>query len=171
MSGAEAGGGENRGPDELAGLQNRVFERKSAAEQRGDGARERAACSVGVAGGDARRTPNPIAFARPDQRVLDPWPFGVASFGQIGDSAGGHRLTAAGNAFARWANRPGALIRVPGILMLVPGSASLRGVMNLVQQQDTALGESAALAVLNILLALVAGLLFGNLLLPTRRNL
>jgi uncharacterized membrane protein YjjB (DUF3815 family) len=53
----------------------------------------------------------------------------------------------------------------------VPGSASLRGVMNLVQQQDTALGESAALGVLNILLALVAGLLLGNLLLPTRRNL
>ena len=80
-------------------------------------------------------------------------------------------LTAGGNGYARWAQRPGALVRVPGILMLVPGSASLRGVMNLVQQQDTALGQSAALGVLNILLALVAGLLFGNLLLPTRRNL
>jgi len=80
-------------------------------------------------------------------------------------------LTAGGNAYARWRQRPGALVRVPGILMLVPGSASLRGVMNLVQQQDTALGESAALGVLNILLALVAGLLLGNLLLPTRRNL
>jgi uncharacterized membrane protein YjjP (DUF1212 family) len=80
-------------------------------------------------------------------------------------------LTAAGNGYARWMKRPGALVRVPGILMLVPGSASLRGVMNLVQQQDAALGQSAALGVLNILLALVAGLLFGNLLLPTRRNL
>ena len=80
-------------------------------------------------------------------------------------------LTAAGNGYARWAKRPGALVRVPGILMLVPGSASLRGVMNLVQQQDAALGQVAALGVLNILLALVAGLLFGNLLLPPRRNL
>lgn len=80
-------------------------------------------------------------------------------------------LTAAGNGYARWVRRPGALVRVPGILMLVPGSASLRGVMTLVQQQDAALGQSAALAVLNILLALIAGLLFGNLLLPTRRNL
>jgi hypothetical protein len=43
--------------------------------------------------------------------------------------------------------------------------------MNLVQQQDVAVGQNAALAVLNILLALLAGLLFGNLLLPTRRNL
>ncbi|MGN6113021.1 MAG: threonine/serine exporter family protein, partial [Luteimonas sp.] len=72
---------------------------------------------------------------------------------------------------ARGVRRPGAVVRVPGILMLVPGSASLRGVMTVVQQQDTALGQSAALGVLNILLALVAGLLFGNLLLPTRRNL
>lgn len=80
-------------------------------------------------------------------------------------------LTAAGNGYARWVHRPGALVRVPGIIMLVPGSASLRGVMNLVQQQDVAVGQDAALAVLNILLALLAGLLFGNLLLPTRRNL
>src|SRR5690606_33686769 len=31
-------------------------------------------------------------------------------------------VTVAGNAYARWKNRPGALIRVPGIIMLVPGS-------------------------------------------------
>lgn len=80
-------------------------------------------------------------------------------------------MTAAGNAYARWRNRPGALVRVPGIIMLVPGSASLRGVMDLVQQQDVTVGQDAALNVFNILLALVAGLLFGNLLLPTRRNL
>jgi hypothetical protein len=43
--------------------------------------------------------------------------------------------------------------------------------MTLVQQQDAAVGQSAAVGVLNILLALIAGLLFGNLLLPTRRNL
>lgn len=80
-------------------------------------------------------------------------------------------LTAAGNGYARWVRRPGAVVRVPGILMLVPGSASLRGVMTVVQQQDASLAQGAALGVLNILLALVAGLLFGNLLLPTRRNL
>jgi len=80
-------------------------------------------------------------------------------------------LTVAGNAYARWMNRPGAVVRVPGIIMLVPGSASLRGMMNLVQQQDVAAGQDAVLVVLNILLALIAGLLFGNLLLPTRRNL
>ncbi len=80
-------------------------------------------------------------------------------------------VTVAGNLFARRMQRPGALIRVPGIIMLVPGSASLRGLMNLVQQTDAGAGESALLGVLYIIMALVAGLLFGNLLMPTRRNL
>lgn len=80
-------------------------------------------------------------------------------------------VTSAGNAYARWGNRPGAIVRVPGIIMLVPGSVSLRGLLTLLQQQDVHVGQDAALAVLNILMALIAGLLFGNLLLPARRNL
>jgi uncharacterized membrane protein YjjB (DUF3815 family) len=80
-------------------------------------------------------------------------------------------LTAAGNGYARWAQRPGALVRVPGIILMVPGSTSVRSLLTLIQQQDFAAGQQAAMAVLNILLALIAGLLFGNLLLPTRRNL
>lgn len=80
-------------------------------------------------------------------------------------------MTAAGNAYARWFNRPGALVRLPGIIMLVPGSASLRGLLALVQQQNMEAGQAAMVAALNILLALIAGLLFGNILIPTRRNL
>ncbi len=80
-------------------------------------------------------------------------------------------LTAAGNLYARKMNRPGALIRVPGIIMLVPGSTSLRGLMNLVQQTGDDGGGSALLLVVNVVMALIAGLLFGNLLVPTRKNL
>ncbi len=80
-------------------------------------------------------------------------------------------MTAAGNAYARWWQRPGAIVRVPGIILLVPGSASLRGLLDLLQQQDITAGQVAVLAVINIMLALIAGLLFGNLLLPARRNL
>ena len=80
-------------------------------------------------------------------------------------------MTAIGNAYARWWHRPGAIIRVPGIIMLVPGSTSLRGLLSLMQTQDVGAGQAAMLAVLNALAALVAGLLFGNLLLPPRRNL
>ena len=62
-------------------------------------------------------------------------------------------------------------MRLPGIIVLVPGSASLRGMLDPVQRRDVGVGQAATLGVINILLALVAGLLFGNLLLPTRRNL
>ena len=79
--------------------------------------------------------------------------------------------SAAGNVYARWMKRPGALIRVPGIIMLVPGSVALRGVLTLVQEQDLGAGQDAAIAALNTLMALIAGLLFGNLLVSSRRNL
>jgi uncharacterized membrane protein YjjB (DUF3815 family) len=62
-------------------------------------------------------------------------------------------------------------VRLPGIIMLVPGSASLRGLLAVVQGQSMEAGQAAILAALNVLLALVAGLLFGNILIPTRRNL
>lgn len=113
-----------------------------------------------------------------------PWVMGAAVAGYLiaryaGDAWGNQSgiflsalvLTAAGNGFGRWVQRPGALIRLPGIIMLVPGSASLRGLLTLVQQQDMDVGQSAMLGVLNILMALVAGLLFGNLVIPARKNL
>ncbi|MGB3394271.1 MAG: threonine/serine exporter family protein [Stenotrophomonas sp.] len=80
-------------------------------------------------------------------------------------------LAAAGNLFGRVMHRPGAIVRLPGIIMLVPGSISLRGVLSLIQQQNVNVGESALLTVLNVVMALVAGLLFGNLLIPARKNL
>jgi len=79
--------------------------------------------------------------------------------------------TLAGNGYARWCNRPGALIRVPGIIMLVPGSISMRSLLSSFQQQNMQAGQDAAIMVLNVLLALIAGLLIGNLLLHARRNL
>ncbi len=80
-------------------------------------------------------------------------------------------MTVAGNLYARWKNRPGALIRLPGIILLVPGSVSFRGLISLMQQQDITAGQAALMAVLNILMALIAGLMFGNLLVPARGNL
>ena len=80
-------------------------------------------------------------------------------------------LTAAGNAYARLANRPGALVRLPGIIMLVPGSVALRGVITLVQAQQLDAGQAAGMAALNTLMALLAGIIFGNLAIPARRSL
>ncbi len=79
-------------------------------------------------------------------------------------------VTAAGNLYGRLWNRPSALIRVPGIILLVPGSLGFRS-FNFVFERDVMLGLDTAFAVLAALIALVAGILFGNLLIPTRRNL
>lgn len=79
-------------------------------------------------------------------------------------------VSAASNAYARWSNRPGALVRVPGIVLLVPGSVSFRS-LTFVLERDVILGLNTAVAVLIALVALVAGVLFGNLLIPARRNL
>jgi len=76
----------------------------------------------------------------------------------------------AANAYARWFNRPGALIRVPGIILMVPGSVGFRS-LSFVMQRDVMLGLNTGTALLSALIALVAGLLFGNLIMPSRRNL
>jgi uncharacterized membrane protein YjjB (DUF3815 family) len=62
------------------------------------------------------------------------------------------------------------LIRVPGIILLVPGALGFRG-FNFVLQRDVMLSLDTAFAVLAALIALVAGIMLGNLLVSTRRNL
>ncbi|WP_295361185.1 threonine/serine exporter family protein [Arenimonas sp.] len=82
----------------------------------------------------------------------------------------GMGVAAISNAYGRWFNRPGALIRVPGIILLVPGSVGFRS-LNFVMERDVFLGLDTTFALVSALVALVAGLLFGNLLVPSRRNI
>ena len=63
-----------------------------------------------------------------------------------------------------------ALLRVSGIILLVPGSVGFRS-LSFVLERDVVLGLDTAVAVLSALIAIVAGLLFGNLLVPPRRYL
>lgn len=79
-------------------------------------------------------------------------------------------VTAVSNWYGQHFNRPGALVRVPGIILLVPGSLGFRS-FNFVFERDVMLGLDTAFAVVTALIALVAGILFGNLLVPPRRNL
>ena len=95
---------------------------------------------------------------------------GAALGNDAGVFFGSVAVSAASNAYARWSNRPGALVRVPGIVLLVPGSVSFRS-LTFVLERDVILGLNTAVAVLIALVALVAGVLFGNLLIPARRNL
>ena len=83
---------------------------------------------------------------------------------------GGVVAGSAGNIYARWKQRPGALVRVPGIILLVPGSVGFRSLF-FAFERDVYLSLDTAFSLLAILIALVAGLLFGNLLVPPRRSI
>lgn len=79
-------------------------------------------------------------------------------------------IGAVANLYARIAHRPGAVIREPGIILLVPGSVGFR-TLNFVFERDVMLGIDTAITLVTLLLAIVAGLLFGDLLVPARRKL
>ncbi|MEZ5461047.1 threonine/serine exporter ThrE family protein [Dokdonella sp.] len=95
---------------------------------------------------------------------------GVYVSAAFGVFAGGLLLGAASNVFARVFNRPGALIREPGIILLVPGSVGFR-TLSFVFERDVMLGLDTGITLMTLLVALVAGLLFGDLLVPPRRKL
>lgn len=88
----------------------------------------------------------------------------------FGTFAGSVAVGAVSNLFARVTDRPGALIREPGIILLVPGSVGFR-TLSFVFENDAQLGLHTAIALITLLVAIVAGLLFGDLLVPPRRKL
>ncbi|HUW54682.1 MAG TPA: threonine/serine exporter family protein [Rhodanobacter sp.] len=83
---------------------------------------------------------------------------------------GGFMLSALANFYARFAHRPGALIREPGIILLVPGSVGFRS-MSFLLDRNTELGMDTGVLLLTLLVSLVAGLMFGDLLVSPRRSL
>ncbi len=95
-----------------------------------------------------------VQFAGPDVGA------GVATLG----------LGLVGNAFARFRNRPAALLIVPGILLLVPGSLGFRSVTSFLDE-NLLVAISTAFDVAIVAIALVAGLMIANLALPPRKAL
>ena len=79
-------------------------------------------------------------------------------------------MAALSNLYGRVRGRPGALVRLPGIMLLVPGSVGFRA-LGFVMERDYTSGVDTLVAVMSALLALTAGLLFGSLLVPPRRYL
>ena len=92
--------------------------------------------------------------------------FGAA----FGVFAGGLVLAAASNVYARITHRPGALVREPGIILLVPGSVGFR-TFSYLAENNLGTGTHTAILLVTLLVALVAGLLFGDLLVAPRRSL
>lgn len=126
-----------------------------------------------------------LAFAVLFQAARRDWPLVMASavlgyavtraggtlFGPaFGVFLGGLLMGALSNLYARYVGRPGALVREPGIILLVPGSVGFSSVGYLLER-DVNLGVNAGLLLITLLVALVAGLLFGDLLVTPRRSL
>ncbi len=88
----------------------------------------------------------------------------------FGVFVGGLVIGALSNLYARYRGRPGALVREPGIILLVPGAVGFRSV-SLLLERDVHIGVDAGLLLVSLLVALVAGLLFGDLLVGPRRSL
>lgn len=73
------------------------------------------------------------------------------------------------NLYGRVFKQSGSLIRVPGIILLVPGTIGYHGATALFLEGGANLGDTTLLA-LRLVISLVGGLLFGNTLLPPRRG-
>jgi uncharacterized membrane protein YjjP (DUF1212 family) len=79
-------------------------------------------------------------------------------------------ITVISNVYARWTNRPGATFRLPGLILLVPGSVGFRS-LTFVFEKDVFLGLDTAFSVVTLIAALVAGLLLGNSVVPPRAGM
>jgi uncharacterized membrane protein YjjP (DUF1212 family) len=89
---------------------------------------------------------------------------------EIGAFVGALLVGLASNAFARAFDRPSAVLQVPGLLVLVPGSIGLRSVFSLLEN-DAVSGVNAAFKMILVATALVAGILLASLALPPKRVL
>lgn len=89
---------------------------------------------------------------------------------ELGVFCGALVVGMAGNLFANWRRRPAAVLVVPGLMILVPGSLGARAVAALLNRQVVS-GIETAFAALLIAVALAAGLLVAGGLVPARRAL
>jgi uncharacterized membrane protein YjjB (DUF3815 family) len=89
---------------------------------------------------------------------------------EFGVLVAGFAIGALGNLYARVAKRPGAVMREPGIILVVPGSVGFR-TLSFMFEHDLTLGMDMAITLIALLVSLVAGLLFGDLLIAPRRSL
>lgn len=102
--------------------------------------------------------------------------YGAATLGahalgpELGAFVAATAVGVASNAFARGLRRPATLLRLPGLLLLVPGSLGFRSLGSLLVA-DTVAGTDGLFRVALVTVALATGLFTADLLLPPRRSL
>ena len=95
---------------------------------------------------------------------------GVAAGGlEFGVLIASMSIAVLANLYGRLYKQSGALVRVPGVILLVPGTIGYHGATVLFLDGGANLTDTTLLA-LRLLISLVGGLLFGNTLLPPRRG-
>jgi uncharacterized membrane protein YjjP (DUF1212 family) len=91
---------------------------------------------------------------------------GAATLGvELGTFAGAVAVGMASSAYAHWTRRPAAVVLVPGILLLVPGSVGFRSLTSLMERQAV-VGIETAFSMFLTAVALVAGLLIAGVIAP-----
>lgn len=94
---------------------------------------------------------------------------GAATLGvELGAFAGAFAVAVASSGYERWRHRPAAVVLVPGLLLLVPGTVGFRSLTSLMERHAVAGVETAFSAVLTAV-ALVAGLLIAGVVAPEPR--
>jgi uncharacterized membrane protein YjjP (DUF1212 family) len=94
---------------------------------------------------------------------------GAATLGvELGTFAGSFAVALASSAYERWRKRPAAVVLVPGILLLVPGSVGFRSFTSLMERQAL-VGIETAFSMFLTAAALVAGLLIAGVIAPEGR--
>lgn len=88
----------------------------------------------------------------------------------LGAFLGGVAVALAGNLFARITGRPGSVMHLPGLILLVPGSIGMRSLAAVVGDDILSGLETAFLAGM-IAVALTAGMILASVLLPPRISL
>ena len=93
----------------------------------------------------------------------------VLGSGFLGMFIGALAVSLASALYLRYLRRPAEILLVPGIFLLVPGSIGFRSVEHLLGK-DVVLGVEAAVRMIFVAVALMAGMLIGNAVAPRRRR-
>lgn len=88
----------------------------------------------------------------------------------VGAFIGALAVGLAGNLFATLTGRPGSIMHLPGLILLVPGSIGLRGLATLLAD-DAVLGLVTATTAGMIAVALTTGMILASVLLPPKTAL
>ncbi|WP_026376283.1 threonine/serine ThrE exporter family protein [Aestuariibacter salexigens] len=89
----------------------------------------------------------------------------------LGTFVGAFALGVYANAFTRFANAPASIVMMQGLIVLVPGSKTYIGLNQVISGQEFIQAEHVGQETFVILMSLVAGLIFANVVMPTKKAL